>query len=183
MNALRSSASLRLARTPRGVQARGLRVAGRASNALCMLALVLLAVVLVGSAAGYRGLVDRSGSMSPAINPGDLLVVRGAPALSIRPGAIVTFNDAALQGRPVTHRVVSVTALAGRSEFLTRGDANAAPERWSVAGTAAVAVVRARIPWIGRATMWMTGALARTLVLSLLALMLSVEVLRRIWRA
>ncbi len=182
MNSLWSSGSLLITGRPRGVWARGVRIAGRVPSAVCLLALLLLATALLGNAAGYRELIDRSASMSPAINPGDLLLVHAAPALSVEPGAIVTFNDAALEGRLVTHRVISVRRLSGHLEFLTRGDANAAPERWSVPRQGTIGVIRARIPLIGRATIWMTGALARTLVLSLLALVLGVVALRRIWR-
>jgi signal peptidase I len=163
--------------------ARGLRIADRASNVLFALALLLLAALLAGSILGYRPLVEYSGSMSPAINPGDLLITRPAPAVSVHPGAIVTFNDPALRGRLVTHRVIAMHDSRGRLQFVTRGDANATAESWSVARGGTVAVLRARIPWVGRATAWMLAGLARTLALSLLALVLSIAVLRRIWRA
>ncbi len=163
--------------------ARGLRIANRASNVLCALALALLTVLLVGSLLGDRPLVEYSGSMSPAIKPGDLLITRPAPAVSIHPGAIVTFNDPALHGRLITHRVIAVHGSRARLQFVTRGDANATAESWSVPRGGTVAVLQARIPWVGRATAWMAAGLARGLTLWLLTLVLSVAVLRRIWSA
>ncbi|HWJ50496.1 MAG TPA: signal peptidase I [Solirubrobacteraceae bacterium] len=168
---------------PQTAPAHGLRVVDRASNAVCALALALLVVLLLGSLAGYRPLVEYSGSMHPTIDAGDLLITRTAPALSIHPGAIVTFNDPALHGRLVTHRVVAVHGSRARLQFLTRGDANATPERWSVSRAGEVDVVRARIPEVGRATAWMTDTLARTVALPLLVFALSVALLSRIWRA
>jgi signal peptidase len=162
---------------------RALRLADHACSALAAFALVLLALVLLVRLAGYRPLIDYSNSMRPAINAGDLLISHGAPAQSIRPGEIVSFNDRALQGRLVTHRVLAIHAERERLYFLTAGDANAVPERWSIARTGTVAKVELRIPEVGWAAAWLNGGLARTATISLLALVLGVALLRRIWRA
>jgi signal peptidase len=162
---------------------RALRVADRASSVLCALALVLLGLVLLLRLAGYRPLIDYSNSMRPVIDAGDVLISHGAPAQSIRAGDIVSFSDRALQGRLVTHRVLAVHAEHQRLYFLTRGDANAAPERWSVARMGSVAKVDLRIPAVGWAVVWLNSGLARTATLSLLALALGAALLRRIWSA
>jgi signal peptidase len=162
---------------------RVVRLADHASSVLCVLALVLLALVLLARLAGYRPLIDYSNSMRPAINAGDVLISHGTPAQSIRPGDIVSFNDPALQGRLVTHRVLAIHAEHQRLYFLTRGDANAVPERWSVARTGTVTKMDLRIPEIGWAAAWLNSDLARTATLSLLALALGAALLRRIWSA
>jgi signal peptidase I len=120
--------------------------------------------------------------MQPAINAGDVLISQAVPAQSIRPGDIVSFRDWALQGRLVTHRVLAIDAKRQRLYFLTRGDANAVPERWSVARMGSVAKVDLRIPEVGWAAAWLNNGLARTAMLSLLALVLGAALLRRIWR-
>jgi signal peptidase len=173
---------------PRGERAgvrpdRALRLADHASSVLCALALVLLALVLLVRLAGYRPLIDYSNSMRPAINAGDVLISHRVPAQSVRPGDIVSFNDRALRGRLVTHRVLAIHAGYQRLYFLTRGDANAVPERWSVARTSTVAKVDLRIPEVGWAAAWLDSGLARTATFSLLALVLGASLLRRIWRA
>jgi signal peptidase len=172
---------------PRGARAgirpdRALRAVDHASNVLCALALALLALVLLVRVAGYRPLIDYSNSMRPAINAGDVLISHSVPAQSIRPGDIVSFNDRALGGRLVTHRVLAIHAEHQRLYFLTRGDANAVPERWSVARTSTVAKVDLRIPEVGWAAASLDSGLARTATFSLLALVLGATLLRRIWR-
>jgi signal peptidase len=162
---------------------RALRFAERASSVLCAVALALLALVLLARLAGYRPLIDYSNSMRPAINAGDILISHGAPAQSIRPGDIVSFSDRALQGRLVTHRVLAVHAEHQRLYFVTRGDANTVPERWSVARTSFIAEVDLRIPELGWVAAWLDSGLARSVTLSLLALVLGATLLRRIWRA
>jgi signal peptidase len=160
---------------------RALRFVERAASVLCALALVLLALVLLVRLAGYRPLIDYSNSMRPAISAGDVLLSHGAPAQSIRPGDIVSFSDWALQGRLVTHRVLAIHAEHQRLYFLTRGDANAVPERWSVARTGTVARVDLRIPEVGWAAAWLNSGLARTATFSLLVLALGAALLRRVW--
>ncbi len=88
-----------------------------------------------------------------------------------------------LQGRLVTHRVIAIHAEHQRLYFLTAGDANAVPERWSVARTGTVAKVDLRIPEVGWGAAWLNSGLARTATISLLALVLGAALLRRIWRA
>lgn len=64
---------------------------------------------------GYSQLVVISGSMQPAIDPGDLLIIKRQE--SYKPGDVVTF----LQGDSlVTHRLTGISGDAA----LTRGDAN-----------------------------------------------------------
>lgn len=175
-------ASVSGVRTPRVGLGRALRAADRGSGVVCGLALILLAVLLLATVAGYRPLVDQSDSMRPAIRAGDLLITHTRPATSIRVGEIVSFDDPALDGKLVTHRVVAIHPSAARIDFLTRGDANSAPESWSVARRASVGALEFRIAAAGRAVAWMTDPWVRTAVLTLAALVLSTALLRRIWR-
>jgi signal peptidase I len=162
---------------------RSVRVADRASGLVCGLALVLLAALLLATALGYRPLVDHSDSMRPAVRAGDLLVTHREPAGRVRVGQIVSFEDPALAGKLVTHRVVWIRAVAGRIDVRTRGDANPTPESWSVARGGSVGTLVLRVPSVGRAVAWMADPWARTILLTLSALVLSAALLRRIWRA
>jgi signal peptidase len=165
-----------------GVRRAG-HLADRGSSVVCGLAIALLAVLLAGTAAGYRPLIDHSDSMRPAIRAGDLILTHAAPATSIRRGDIVTFSDRALQGKLVTHRVVARHASGTRIDFVTRGDANPAPENWSVDRRASVGKLAVRVPAVGRPMAWMAGRWPRAILLSLAALVLSTALLRRIWKA
>jgi signal peptidase I len=162
---------------------RALRFADRASGVVCGLAITLLMVLLVATGAGYRPLIDHSDSMRPAIRAGDVVITHTEPASSIRPGEIVTVKDPALRGRLLTHRVVAVHASGKRIEVLTRGDSNPSPESWSVGRSDSVGKFIFRVPAVGRAMAWMTDRWVRTIVLSVVALLLGTELLRRIWRA
>jgi signal peptidase len=134
---------------------RALRIADRASSLICGLALAVLAVLLLAMASGYRPLIDHSDSMAPAIRAGDVVITHVEPASGFRRGDVVSFSDPALHGKLVTHRVVGIQASGGRIDFLTRGDANSAPESWSVSRSASLGKLVLRVPDVGRAMAWM----------------------------
>ena len=78
-------------------------------------------VVLVGGSAllwasGWRMFIVHTGSMTPNIPSGDLVIDR--PASSVRPGDVITF--AKVPGQYTTHRAAAITA----NGIKTRGDAN-----------------------------------------------------------
>ena len=148
--------------------ARTVRVAEVTTSALCALAVGLVVALVLGRIAGYRPLIEYSDSMRPALNAGDVLITHAVPAPSIHTGEIVSFSDPGLAGRLVTHRVRAIHAADERLYFLTRGDANAVPERWSVPRAASVATVDLRIPDLGWATAWLNSSLARIATLLLL---------------
>jgi signal peptidase I len=177
------TATLPRVSAPRTRLGRALRVADRGSGVTCIVALTLLAALLLATVAGYRPLIDYSDSMRPAIRAGDLVITHDEPATSIHLGEIVSFNDPALNGKLVTHRVVAIHPSAGRIDFLTRGDANTTPESWSVPRRGSVGAMQFRIAGVGRVVAWMTDVWVRTAVLTLVALVLSTALLRRIWRA
>jgi signal peptidase I len=168
---------------PRDRLRRTLRAGDRAAGGVCVLALILMAALLIGIASGYRPLVDHSDSMRPAIRAGDLLITHAKPADSVKRGEIVSFKDPALAGKLVTHRVIAIHRAGTRLDFLTKGDANSAPESWSAARGASIGVLRFRVPEIGRAMAWMADPVVRTAILALAALLLSTALLRRVWRA
>jgi signal peptidase I len=162
---------------------RPLRAGDRAAGGVCVLSLILMAALLLGIVSGYRPLVDHSDSMAPAIRAGDLLITHAKPAGSVRRGEIVSFEDPALAGRLVTHRVVSIHPAGSRLDFITKGDANAATESWSTARGASIGVLVFRVPEVGRTIAWVDDPVVRTAILTLAALLLSTALLRRVWRA
>ncbi|WP_169051791.1 signal peptidase I [Halorhabdus amylolytica] len=102
---------------------------------MSVLAVVVLVVVvlpfivyafpqLVG---GDRSYVVLSGSMSPAIGPGDVIVVGSVQAGDVQVGDVITFRRGG-ESRPTTHRVVDVVDSDGSVAFRTAGDNNEDPD-------------------------------------------------------
>ena len=82
------------------------------------------------------------GSMSPAINLGDMIITSGVNPADIKVGDIITFKEST---SIVTHRVVGITSIG----FLTRGDANNAADASTVAASQIIGKVNFSIPFAG----------------------------------
>lgn len=132
--------------------------------------------------AGYRSFTVRSGSMTPAIETGDVVVTRPISPLSARVGDVVTFVDPEGTGKLFSHRVQSVRAVGDEVAFVTRGDANTSTERWRVFATGSIGRVAYRIPKIGYALSWIDSGPARLALIAIPALLLLWAALVRIWR-
>jgi len=137
---------------------------------------LILCLLLAGAAPlalGDHSYVVRSGSMTPAIETGDVVVAQPIDPLSARVGQIVTFNDPDASGRLLSDQV----------SFVTQGDANTGQEQWSVPVDGQIGQVQYRIPKIGLALVWTQLPAARIGLIAIPALLLVVFALSRIWRA
>ncbi|WP_165372868.1 signal peptidase I [Pengzhenrongella frigida] len=112
-------------------------------------AVLLLAVVLaiaVGGATawshGYRPYAVRTGSMSPSYPTGALVVDVPPSPDGGAPGSVITFRTG---GGLVTHRIVE-TSPAG---LTTKGDANPAPDAWTIPPENVIGRVIASVPRLG----------------------------------
>jgi len=65
--------------------------------------------------------VPLSGSMSPAFEVGDLVLLQKVSASDIRPGDIIEYVSS--QG-PIIHRVKAIESIDSQQFFITQGDAN-----------------------------------------------------------
>ncbi|MEL9908098.1 MAG: signal peptidase I [Desulfurococcus sp.] len=109
--------------------------------------LILLAVALlfvVSFLQGYRLLVISSGSMTPSLGIGDIIVIEPRSIQSISVGDIVAFSNGV---NIIVHRVVNEASDGGC--LVTRGDANDDNDPlWACSNTILGRVVF-RVPYIG----------------------------------
>jgi signal peptidase I len=161
-------------------------VARRLRMLVLWIGLGLLFGVLLAAVApqlgGYRSFTVRSGSMTPAIETGDVVVTKSISPLSARVGDVVTFVDPEGTGKLFSHRVQSVRAVGDEVAFVTRGDANTSTEHWRVPAAGSIGRVAYRIPKIGYALSWVDSGPARLALIAIPALLLLWGALVRIWR-
>lgn len=125
---------------------------------------VLGALVAVPRLARATPFVVLTGSMEPAISPGDVVVVRPVPARDLAVGAVVTYQ--LHSGRPevVTHRVVSQGLTGDGGVVLrTRGDANAVVDAAPVLAAQVRGEVWYVVPGMGHVTTLLDQGLRRGL--------------------
>jgi signal peptidase len=145
-----------------------------------MLSVACVAAVWVLPRTGMgRSLNVLTGSMSPAIPAGSLIVIRSVDPRRIAVGDAVTFhprsNDAL-----VTHRVVDSVSGPDRTlSFRTRGDANSGDDPYLVPAAAIVGKVMYQVPYLGRPTVRAYSGAALLALALLRPLVASERALRR----
>ena len=97
-----------------------------------LLAVVVFAGLAVGPhVLGYRTMTMLTGSMSPGIDPGDVIVVTPLPITDVRAGMVISYHIPVDDHRLVSHRVLTVDqAPDGATTVQTKGDANDSPDPW-----------------------------------------------------
>ena len=94
--------------------------------------------------------VVQSGSMQPTISTGSLIIVKSVENYSV--GNIVTFTSSGLKVKPqglTTHRIVETREVKERKEYVTKGDANNAPDSATVKNEQVLGKVILAIPYLG----------------------------------
>ncbi|GAB6862071.1 hypothetical protein JCM17092_21600 [Haloplanus litoreus] len=150
-----------------------------------MLAVGLLALIApfvvyavpgtVGAEASY---IVLTASMTPAIAPGDVVIVDDVPARLVEVDDVIVFEQQAGATVPVTHRVIDIERAAdGTPSFATKGDANEDADLTPVTPDRLVGRVLFTIPLIGHVIQFVdtpTGFVA--LVVLPLGLLIASEV-------
>ncbi|HEY2714638.1 MAG TPA: signal peptidase I [Solirubrobacterales bacterium] len=144
---------------------------------------VALALAIAGPLAfGDHPHSDLSGSMEPAISPGDVVIDEQIAPGEARLGDVVTFRDPEDQAKLLTHRVVGVRRAGSHFWFVTKGDANNTRERWRVAADGEIGRVLYTVPWVGRIAVLARTPLGWVLLVGVPLVLLAGEELVRIWR-
>jgi signal peptidase len=117
------------------------------------------------------GFVVLSGSMEPALSPGDVVIVDASVPVKI--GDVITYRTGA-DTVPTTHRVVGVQD----SGYETKGDANENADAGVVGPEAVIGRVVLTIPVVGHVILWANTPVGYlTLVISPLVLLGASELL------
>jgi signal peptidase len=176
-------AALQGAPSPTRRRSRAGPLLGWAATAL----VVALALIYGGlRLADWRPLTIVTGSMRPTLAPGDLVVVSPQRASTIRPGEVITFAHPRRRGQTLTHRVVEVRAgppvAPGWLAVTTKGDANPAPERWTIRADGDVGRVRVHIRRVGELAAPLGAGVPRGAAIAALTLLTAGLALWGIWR-
>jgi signal peptidase I len=116
---------------------------------------------------GHPVKIVLSGSMTPVIKTGDLLVddqVSATQAEHLHVGQIASFRDTPGSKTIITHRIVGVTRVNGSVAYITKGDANQSADPVPRPASDVVGIFSYAIPRGG----YVLNALHQPLVLGLL---------------
>lgn len=147
--------------------------------AALLLAVVILQSRLTGrepALAGYRPYIVMSGSMEPALPVGGLVVVRPLAAEKIQRGDIITYRSG--ENSLTTHRVDRLETDGGR-RFITKGDANNAPDPAPVQPSQVVGKVALTVPYLGYLLYYIRTREGLTALLALAVLIIAAGLVRK----
>lgn len=130
---------------------------------------------------GYRSLIVRSGSMSPALLTGDVIVTHLVRPSSLRVGDVVTFSDQSRDGVLVTHRVIEVSRQGRTYSFVTKGDSNTGVDEWTISEGGEVGRLTLRVPKLGFVVAAISSTATRVALIGLSLALLTMAIVRRIW--
>lgn len=113
----------------------------------------LLTIVLLTSGLfTYQALTIGSGSMSPAIEKGDVIILKGMKneeVRKIKKGDVLVYNH---DNKIIVHRVIKKSNNGKTISFKTKGDYNNAKDSWTVKQEDVIGIVKFRIRWVGMPT-------------------------------
>ena len=158
------------------------RILTAASWAAIGFVLSVLLAAAAPLAIGDRSFVVKSGSMAPAIETGDVVVVDPVSPASVEVGEIVTFDNPDGSGRLMSHRVRAIEETEQGVRFTTQGDANTNDEHWTIAEDGTLGRVLYRVPKLGFAVNVIQSTPGKVGLIALPALLLAISLLSRIWR-
>jgi len=111
-------------------------------------AIVLLLIITIFPITGnYKVLVVQSGSMEPAIHVGSIVAVK--PVDNYKIGDIITFGKISRTQAPTTHRIYDMKLQEGNPIYITKGDANNAPDTKEILPGDIAGKVLFSIPYVG----------------------------------
>lgn len=97
----------------------------------------------------FKVLVVQSGSMEPAIHMGAVVMVK--PMAEYRIGDIITFGQITKTKAPTTHRINDIKVVDSQPIYITKGDANNAPDVKEIKKSEIIGKVLFSVPYAGYA--------------------------------
>lgn len=161
------------------------RILSGLATALLVLAVAAFLALAIGPRIlGYQTSTMLTGSMSPLINPGDIVVTRPVPVADIKVGDIITYHIPVEDQRVETHRVTAITPKPdGTFVVQTKGDANNGLDPWlATISTPTVDRHVLTVPYIGEAIRTIRQPLVLNTLMYGAPAILVISMLAGIWR-
>lgn len=145
--------------------------------------IVLIALLLIISVfpipGNYKVMVVQSGSMAPAIKMGSVVVVK--PVEEYKIGDIITFGPYSKTKAPTTHRIYDIKVVGGNPVYITKGDANNAPDSREITKSDILGKVIFSLPYLGYFVAFTKKPAGFTLIIIVPAVIIIGEEIKKIY--
>jgi signal peptidase len=139
---------------------------------------VLLIISVLPITGNIKFMTVLSGSMEPAIKTGSVVMTR--PASNYNVGDIITFGPYSKTKPPTTHRIVEVKKANELISYLTKGDANNAPDAREVSQKDVIGKVMFDVPYFGYVVAFARKPIGFLLILIVPALAIVFDEIKKI---
>jgi len=139
---------------------------------------LLLIISILPITGDFKVLAVLSGSMEPAIHTGSVVVIK--PAGTYKIGDIITFGKIGKNQTTITHRIYDIRLQEGQPIYITKGDANNAPDIKDITQTEIQGKVLFSIPLVGYAVDFAKQPLGFLLIIIIPALAIIIDEVRKI---
>ena len=150
---------------------------------ICLAFLGIITVLLLMSAfpitGNFKIKIVLSGSMEPTIKTGSIVIVR--PADDYKIGDIITFQTA-IDRDLITHRIKDIKVVGGELRYITKGDANNAPDQREVLQREIIGKLLFSIPYLGYVVNFAQKPIGFSLIIILPAIAIVYDEVKKIWK-
>jgi len=155
------------------------KLIGSLFTTVIILVVLLVVVSFLPIQGNYKLLIVESGSMEPAIHTGSVVVVK--PVKNYKAGDVITFEDSG-KDRTTTHRILDVEVITGKTQYITKGDANNAEDSSRVPESKVVGKVLTSIPYAGYILAFVKTPLGFVLLVIFPCAIIILEEIGKIWK-
>jgi len=110
---------------------------------------LLLIVSVLPITGNYKIMTVISGSMAPDIKMGSVVMVK--PVADYKIGDVITFGPYSKTKAPTSHRIYDIKVEGGAPVYITKGDANNAPDARELQKKDILGKVLFSVPYVGYA--------------------------------
>ena len=125
---------------------------------MLVLVVILIITTIVYLTSGYfkyYALSIATGSMSPEIKIGDVVIVEKIENKNeLKEGQVIAFN---YHGVTVVHRLVEIVEEKGENYYYTKGDDNKGKDNYIVYEDMIIGKIVVKIPYIGLPSVWLNN--------------------------
>lgn len=137
---------------------------------LCVIAAAVTVLVILPRASHGTALTVLTGSMTPDIPVGSVVIDRPVDPGTLHVGDIATYQTAPGVNEYITHRIIKIDTSKNPVLFTFKGDANRGPDITPVPAGAIRGKVWFHVPYLGAIRDSLKGAFGRTLILAVVVL-------------
>ncbi|MDP2741323.1 MAG: signal peptidase I [bacterium] len=141
---------------------------------------LLLLVSSFPISGNIKFLTVQSGSMSPAIKTGSVVMI--SPAKDYKIGDVITFGQMSKSKAPITHRINDIKVVGGNPVYITKGDANNATDIKEIQKKDVIGKVLFNVPYFGYAVDFAKKPLGFLLLIIIPAIAIIYDEIKNIWK-